>query len=80
MLNPFKSTTKTVKPKSRLETVTSTMLLLGCVVVIGSWLAPGLLGNLVKSSGKTFALLLLFLFLARAISARIGTIFGGPRS
>ncbi|MEK7391271.1 MAG: hypothetical protein AAB214_01780 [Fibrobacterota bacterium] len=59
--------------------MTNTMLLLGCVVVIGSWLAPGLLGSLVKTSGKTFAMLLLFLFLARVISARIGAIFGGPR-
>lgn len=76
MWNPFNKPTKTDKPRSRLESVTNTLLLVGCAVVIGSWLAPGLVGKLVKTSGRTFALLLLFLLLARAISARIGEIFG----
>lgn len=79
MRNPFKKSTIFGKPRSRLETLTGTMLLAGCGVVVGTWLAPGLVGKLVKTSGRTFALLLLFLLAARAISARIGEMFGGPR-
>lgn len=67
---------KTSTPKSRLDRAFELLLLLGVVLVIGTWIAPGLVGTLVKSVGRTFVLLLLFLFLARVLGARIREMFG----
>lgn len=65
-------------PKSRLDRVFELLLWLGAALVVGTWIAPGLVGALVKSVGRTFGLLLLFLFLARVAAARIRGMFGRP--
>lgn len=77
--NLFKRHKKPPTPKSRLDRAFELLLWLGVVLVIGTWIAPGLVGTLVKSVGRTFGLLLLFLFLARVVAARIGDLFGRPR-
>jgi hypothetical protein len=77
--NRFKRGTSPPPPKSRLDRIFGLFLWLGVALVIGTWIAPGLVGTLVKSVGRTFGLLLLFLFLARLVSARIGELFGRPR-
>jgi len=67
------------RPASRLDGMVDTLLLAGVVAAIAALLAPGLFGVLVKASARTVGFLLVFLMAARAVSARIGELFGRSR-
>ena len=77
--NPFRNwsqaRTKQTRHRSRLDRLIDILLLLGLVGAIGSLLAPGLLGVLVKTSVRTMGFLLVFLMVARKVSSRLGDIF-----
>lgn len=75
----FSRPARPAAPPSRLDRLLEVVFWIGVAVLLGSWLAPGLLGTLVKSMARTFGLMLVFLLLARALSARIREIFGGGR-
>lgn len=74
--NLFKRQPKQPNPKSRLDRALGLLVWLGAALVIGTWIVPGLMGAIARSVGRTFGLMLLFLFLARAVAARIGGLFG----
>jgi len=77
MPTPTTKPTKSVSSRSRLDKLVDTLFLAGGAIVIGSFLLPGLFGTLLKASARTFGLLLVFLLVARALSARIGQLLGG---
>jgi arginine exporter protein ArgO len=79
MRNPFRKTPSPAYPASRLDRLVDTLLLSSAVAGIAALLAPGLFGVLVKASARTVGFLLLFLMAARAVSARIGELFGRSR-
>jgi arginine exporter protein ArgO len=79
MRNPFPKMPSSSRPASRLDRLVDTLLLSAAVAGIAALLAPGLFGVLVKASARTVGFLLVFLMAARAVSARIGELFGKSR-